>query len=81
DYEGCMMRAIIVAGGHGSRLFPMTLYTHKTLLPLCGRPIIDYVLSTVRSAGVENMTMNACALSEPANQAMLSRRMIDAPPS
>ena len=57
NYEGCKMRAIIVAGGHGSRLFPMTLYTHKTLLPLCGRPIIDYVLSSVRSAGIEDITI------------------------
>jgi glucose-1-phosphate thymidylyltransferase len=51
------MRAIIVAGGHGSRLLPMTSYTHKTLLPLCGRPIIDYVLSTVRSAGIKDITI------------------------
>lgn len=57
DHEGRNMRAIIVAGGHGSRLFPMTLYTHKTLLPLCGRPIIDYVLSSVRSAGIEDITI------------------------
>ena len=51
------MKAIIVAGGHGSRLYPMTKFTHKTLLPLSGRPIIDYVLSTIRSAGITDITI------------------------
>ena len=51
------MKAILVAGGHGSRLLPMTNYTHKTLLPLCGRPIIDYALSTIRNAGIEDITI------------------------
>ena len=51
------MKAIIVAGGHGSRLYPLTNFTHKTLLPLCGRPIIDYVLSTIRHAGINDITI------------------------
>lgn len=51
------MKAIIVAGGHGSRLYPMTKFTHKTMLPLCGRPIIDYALSTIRHAGIEEITI------------------------
>ncbi len=51
------MKAIVVAGGHGSRLYPMTKFTHKTLLPLSGRPIIDYVLSTIRSAGITDVTI------------------------
>tara|TARA_B100001113_G_scaffold35361_1_gene25180 strand:- start:3583 stop:4281 length:699 start_codon:yes stop_codon:yes gene_type:complete len=51
------MKAIIVAGGHGSRLYPLTSFTHKTLLPLCGRPIIDYVLSTIRCAGIVDITI------------------------
>ena len=51
------MKAIIVAGGHGSRLLPMTNFTHKTLLPLCGRPIIDYALATIRNAGIKEITI------------------------
>lgn len=51
------MKAIVVAGGHGSRLYPLTNFTHKTLLPLCGRPIIDYVLSTIRQAGIKDITI------------------------
>ena len=51
------MKAIVVAGGYGSRLYPMTKFTHKTLLPLHGRPIIDYVLSTIRHAGITDITI------------------------
>ena len=51
------MKAIVVAGGHGSRLYPMTKFTHKTLLPLCGRPVIDYVLATIRRAGITDITI------------------------
>ncbi len=51
------MKAIVVAGGHGSRLYPMTKFTHKTLLPLSGRPIIDYVLSTIRRSGIKDITI------------------------
>ena len=46
------MKAILVAGGHGSRLLPYTRYTHKTLLPLYKRPVIDYALGTIRRAGI-----------------------------
>ena len=51
------MKAIIVAGGHGSRLLPLTNHTHKTLLPLCGHPIIDYALATIRNAGITEITI------------------------
>lgn len=51
------MKAIIVAGGHGSRLFPMTKFTHKTLLPLNGKPIIDYALQTIANAGITDITI------------------------
>tara|TARA_B110001452_G_scaffold267608_1_gene278431 strand:+ start:3180 stop:3932 length:753 start_codon:yes stop_codon:yes gene_type:complete len=56
-FEGRSMKAIIVAGGHGSRLLPLTKHTHKTLLPLCGKPIIDYALSTIRNAGINEITI------------------------
>ena len=51
------MKAIIVAGGHGSRLFPMTKFTHKTLLPLNGKPIIDYALQKITNAGITDITI------------------------
>ena len=51
------IKAIIVAGGHGSRLYPFTRYTHKTLLPLYRRPVIDYALGTIRRAGITDITI------------------------
>lgn len=51
------MKAILVAGGHGSRLLPMTNFTHKALLPLCGKPIIDYALATIRNCGIKEITI------------------------
>ncbi len=51
------VKAILVAGGHGSRLYPFTRYTHKTLLPLHRRPAIDYALGTIRRAGITDITI------------------------
>ncbi len=51
------MKAVLVAGGHGSRLLPFTRFTHKTLLPLHRRPVIDYALATIRRAGVKDITI------------------------
>ena len=48
------VKAILVAGGHGSRLYPFTKITQKTLLPIYDRPVIDYALGTIRRAGIKN---------------------------
>jgi len=51
------VKAILVAGGHGSRLYPFTNITQKTLLPIYDRPVIDYALGTIRRAGIKNITI------------------------
>lgn len=51
------VKAILVAGGEGSRLYPFTRYTHKSLLPLHRRPVIDYALATIRRAGISDITI------------------------
>lgn len=55
----CVMevKAILVAGGHGSRLHPFTAYLQKTMLPLHERPVIDYALGTLRRAGIKDITI------------------------
>ncbi|HIH52791.1 MAG TPA: sugar nucleotidyltransferase [Candidatus Poseidoniaceae archaeon] len=53
------VKAILVAGGHGSRLSPFTRYTQKTLLPIHERPVIDYALGTIRRAGIKDITIIA----------------------
>ena len=50
-------KAILVAGGKGSRLYPFTRYTQKTLLPLFNRPVIDYALGTIRRGGIRRITI------------------------
>lgn len=49
--------AIILAGGTGSRLFPLTHVVNKHLLPVNGKFIIDYPLDTLKGMGVENCTV------------------------
>ena len=51
------VKAILLAGGHGSHLYPFTKYTQKTLLPLHERPVIDYALGTIRRAGIKDITI------------------------
>lgn len=50
---------LILAGGSGSRLLPFTKYTHKTLLPIYDRPVIDYGISTMRKAGIKDIIIVA----------------------
>ncbi len=51
------VKAILVAGGHGSRLHPFTKITQKTLLPIYDRPVIDYALGTIRRSGITDITI------------------------
>ncbi len=51
------MQGIILTGGKGSRLKPLTDHTNKHLLDVCGKPMIYYSLSILASAGVKDITL------------------------
>ena len=52
------MQALILAGGKGTRLRPLTLYTPKPIVPICNRPFLLYQIDTLRRAGITDITLS-----------------------
>lgn len=49
------MKAIIMAGGEGKRLKPITGSTPKPLVPLCGRPVMEHIILLLRRHGITDI--------------------------
>lgn len=69
-----MTKAVILAGGHGTRLRPLTFSTPKAMIPLVNKPVIDYILDYLVGYGLKEIVITTNYLREQTMNYLSSSR-------
>ena len=61
---GNRMKAVILAGGRGSRLMPLTRHTPKPLVPILDKPVMWYIIRRLKQCGIVDIVVTLGYLGE-----------------
>ncbi len=68
------MKSIILAGGKGSKLSPITCSIPPVLIPICGRPVIEYTLDLLEQHGIKSSTISVMSKGQKVEDNFYSKK-------